>query len=270
MELNMRHAMLVLLIALMMIFPACTNSKAPTPTDEGPVKLDNDEQKTSYVIGYDMGKNFKKILTAVDLDYFARGMKDAVAEKEPPLKKEDIDMVIAKFRSDMMKRDEERRKKQGEKNKIEGEKFLAENAKREGVKVTESGLQYEVLKEGNGPLAKPNDYVKVEYKGTLIDGTEFDSTAKQGGPMVINPNRVIKGWSEGIKLMKEGSKYRFYVPPALAYGERGMGNAIGPNAVLIFEINFLNIEEPPLDKKRIPSSNIPKEYLDAQKKTQKK
>jgi FKBP-type peptidyl-prolyl cis-trans isomerase len=262
--------MLVLLIALMMIFPACTNSNTSAPSDEGPVNLDNDENKTSYVIGYDIGTNFKKILTAVNLDYFFRGMRDAAAEKESPLKKEESDMVIAKFRSEMMKRDEEQRKKQGEKNKIEGEKFLAENAKREGVKVTESGLQYEVLKEGDGSHAKPTDYVKVEYKGTLIDGTEFDSTAKQGKPMVINPNRVIPAWAEGIKLMKEGSKYRFYVPPALAYGERGMGNAIGPNAVLIFEINFLNIEEAPVDKKRIPSSNIPKEYIDAQKKDKKK
>ena len=266
----MRHAMLVLLIGFMMIFPACTNSETPTPTNDGPVKLDNDEHKTSYVVGYDMGKNFKRILTAVNLDYFFRGMKDAVAEKEALLKKEESDAVIAKFRSEMMKRDEERRKKQGEKNKIEGETFLAENAKRDGVKVTESGLQYEVLKEGEGPYAKPSEFVKVEYKGTLIDGTEFDSTAKQGGPMVINPNGVIDGWSEGIKLMKEGSRYRFYLPPELAYGERGMGNAVGPNAVLIFEVNFLNIEAPPVDKKRIPSSNIPQEYLDAQKKGKKK
>ncbi len=266
----MRHAMLVLLIAFMMTVPACTNSTTPTQKDEGPVKLDNEENKTSYVIGYDVGKNFKKILTAVNLDYFFIGMRDAATEKEAPLKKEEIDVVIAKFRSEMMKRDEELRKKQGEKNKIEGEKFLEENARRVGVNVTESGLQYEVLKEGEGQMAKPTDYVKVEYKGSLIDGTVFDSTEKQGGPIVINPSRVIKGWAEGIKLMKEGAKFRFYVPPDLGYGERGMGNAIGPNAVLIFEIAFLNIEEAPASQNRLPTSNIPKEYTDSKKKSTKK
>ncbi len=122
-----------------------------------------------------------------------------------------------------------------------GEKYLAENAKKEGVKTTASGLQYKVLKEGEGKTPKATDTVQVHYRGTLLDGTEFDSSIKRGEPAEFPLNRVIKGWTEGVQLMKEGSKYQFVIPPQLAYGDRGAGGPIGPNETLIFEVELLKI-----------------------------
>jgi FKBP-type peptidyl-prolyl cis-trans isomerase len=127
-------------------------------------------------------------------------------------------------------------------NTEKGEAFLAENAKKEGVKVTASGLQYKVLKEGNGKSPKATDNVQVHYKGTLLDGTEFDSSIKRGEPAEFPLNRVIPGWTEGVQLMKVGDKFQFTIPSALAYGEQGAGGAIGPNSTLIFEVELLAIE----------------------------
>jgi FKBP-type peptidyl-prolyl cis-trans isomerase FklB len=130
------------------------------------------------------------------------------------------------------------------KNAAEGEKFLAENKKKDGVKTTASGLQYKVLKEGSGPSPKETDTVVVNYKGTLIDGTEFDSSFKRNEPASFQVNRVVKGWIEALQLMKAGSKYQLFIPAALAYGERGAGQLIGPNATLIFEVELLSIKAP--------------------------
>lgn len=123
-----------------------------------------------------------------------------------------------------------------------GEAFLKENAKKEGVKTTASGLQYQVLKEGDGKAPKATDVVKVHYKGTLLDGKEFDSSYKGGQPIEFPLNRVIPGWTEGVQLMKEGAKYKFFIPAKLAYGERGAGGVIPPNATLIFEVELLEVK----------------------------
>jgi len=148
---------------------------------------------------------------------------------------------MAQFEKDM----EQKQKATGEKNKTDGAKFLEENKKKEGVKTTASGLQYKVVKEGTGPQPKATDMVTVNYRGTLIDGTEFDSSYKRGQPATFPLNGVIKGWTEAVQLMKVGSKYQLFVPSNLAYGERSVGPDIAPNATLIFEVELLDVKPPP-------------------------
>lgn len=128
-----------------------------------------------------------------------------------------------------------------EENKVAGEKFLAENGKNPGIVTTASGLQYQVLQEGNGASPKATDEVTVHYKGTTIDGKEFDSSYSHGAPATFPLNRVIPGWTEGVQLMKEGAKYRFFIPSQLAYGERGAGSRIGPNSALIFDVELIKV-----------------------------
>ena len=152
--------------------------------------------------------------------------------------------AMAAFKEEMMKKHEEELKKAAEKNKKEGEAFLAENKKKEGVVTLPSGLQYKVIKEGDGQMPKDTDMVTVNYRGTLVDGTEFDSSYKRGNPATFPVNGVIPGWQEALKLMKVGSKWQLFVPAGLAYGEKGAGSTIGPNATLIFEVELLSISEP--------------------------
>src|SRR5436189_6158635 len=152
-----------------------------------------------------------------------------------------IKEVMTTFEKDM----EQKQKQAGEKNKTEGAKFLEENKKKPGVKTTASGLEYKVEKEGSGPQPKPTDMVTVNYRGTLIDGTEFDSSYKRGQPATFPVTGVIKGWTEALQLMKVGSKYQVVVPSNLAYGERAMGPDIGPNATLIFEVELQDVKPPP-------------------------
>ena len=140
------------------------------------------------------------------------------------------------------------RKKQGEANKEKGGKFLEGNKTKQGIVTLKSGLQYKILKKGTGASPKATDTVKCHYKGTTIDGKEFDSSYKRGEPATFALNRVIKGWTEGLQLMKEGGKWQFFIPSELAYGERGSGPDIGPNEVLIFEVELLGIEKPETKK----------------------
>jgi FKBP-type peptidyl-prolyl cis-trans isomerase FklB len=172
------------------------------------------------------------------------GLKDALAGKEAALTKEEREKTLQAFQKEMMEKQITASKEAATKNAAEGEKFLTENKKKDGVKTTASGLQYKVLKEGSGPSPKETDTVVVNYKGTLIDGTEFDSSFKRNEPASFQVNRVVKGWIEALQLMKAGSKYQLFIPSALAYGERGAGQLIGPNATLIFEVELLSIKAP--------------------------
>jgi FKBP-type peptidyl-prolyl cis-trans isomerase FklB len=147
------------------------------------------------------------------------------------------------FQKEMQTKSAEQNKKLAEQNKKEGDAFLAENKKKEGVKTTPSGLQYKVVRQGTGKMPKSTSTVVVNYRGTLLDGREFDSTSKRGEPFTTAVNGVVKGWQEALPLMKEGAKYQIFVPSQLAYGERGAGREIGPNAVLIFEIELLSIKQ---------------------------
>src|SRR5207249_3021164 len=161
---------------------------------------------------------------------------------KPLLTEDEVRQVMMTFSKEMTEKTAMANKEAGEKNKAEGEKFLSEKKNKPGVKTTASGLQYKVLKEGSGSPPKETDTVVVNYRGTLVDGTEFDSSYKRGEPATFPVNRVIKGWTEALQLMKPGSKYQIFIPANLAYGERGAGGDIGPNATLIFEVELMNVK----------------------------
>lgn len=202
----------------------------------GEVKLDTEEKKVSYAIGQEIGRGMKSQGIKIDVSVLASSIQHALDGKEPQLKPEEAQQAMMNMRMKMM----EERKKQAETNVATGKKFLEENAKKEGIKTTDSGLQYKVVKEGKGAKPAETDTVKVHYKGTLIDGTEFDSSYSRNEPAEFPVNRVIKGWIEGLQLMPVGSKYMFYIPSDLAYGPQGRPS-IPPNSVLIFEVELLDI-----------------------------
>ena len=205
--------------------------------------LKNQKDKVSYIIGMEIGKNFKKQSIDIDPDILTKGIKDAISGGKPLLTEQEIQENMVTFQKEMMAKQEELAKKLGENNKKEGEAFLAENKKKDGVKTLPSGLQYKVTKAGTGKKPKLTDTVTTQYRGTLIDGTEFDSSYRRGQPVSFPVAGVIPGWTEALQLMEEGAKWQLFIPPNLAYGERGAGRDIGPNATLIFEIELVSIQE---------------------------
>ncbi len=207
-------------------------------------QLKDQKDKASYSIGYDIGETFKKQKIELNLDALVAGLKEALSGKEAALSKDEREKTLQAFQKEMMEKQIAASKEAAEKNKAEGEKFLEENKKKDGVKTTASGLQYKVLKEGSGAAPKETDTVVTNYRGTLIDGTEFDSSYKRNEPATFPVNRVIKGWTEALQLMKPGAKYQLFIPSSLAYGERGAGQTIGPNATLIFDVELLSIKPP--------------------------
>jgi FKBP-type peptidyl-prolyl cis-trans isomerase len=236
---------LVLALAMMLIgLVACSKASGDTAKALTKESLDNQKKKVSYAIGLDIGQNFKARAMDIDLEILYQGLKDSQKTDKPLLDKDEIQKVMTQFQQDMMKAEQEKRASQGQGNKAREEAFLKENSQKPGVKVTASGLQYKVITEGTGPLAKESDTVKVHYRGTLLDGTEFDSSYKRNEPAVFPLKGVIKGWTEALQLMKVGSKYQIFLPSSLAYGEQGAGQVIGPNATLIFEVELLGIENP--------------------------
>lgn len=207
-------------------------------------QLKTQRDKISYIIGMDAGSNLKAQSIDINQDIFMKGFKDALNGNKSALSDDETRDAMAAFKEERMKKHEEELKKAVEKNKKEGESFLAENKKKDGVVTLASGLQYKVIKEGDGRMPKDTDMVSVNYRGTLVDGTEFDNSYKRGNPATFSVNGVIPGWQEALKLMKVGSKWQLFVQPGLAYGERGAGSTIGPNATLIFEVELLSIGEP--------------------------
>jgi len=201
------------------------------------VELKTDQEKNGYSVGYDIGRSLQRQLADVDAESMARGLKDAMGGVAPALPDQEIQQRFATVR-------QESAKKIVEKNKKDGEAFLAKNKGEKGVKTTVSGLQYKVITAGKGKQPTAEDTVTVNYRGTLIDGTEFDSSYKRNQPATFPVKGVIAGWTEALPLMKEGSKWMLYIPANLAYGERGAGNMIGPNSTLIFEVELLSIGKP--------------------------
>ena len=201
--------------------------------------LKNQKEKVSYIIGMDIGGNLKRQSFDIDPNILARGVQDALSGEKPLLSKEEIQETMVAFQKEMM-----------EKQKQRGEAFLSENKKKEGVKTLPSGLQYKVIKAGTGKKPKVNDTVTVNYRGTLIDGTEFDSSFRRGQPVAFPVSGVIPGWTEALPLMQEGAKWQLFVPPNLAYGERGAGGLIGPNTTLIFEVELISVQENKQEKKQ--------------------
>jgi FKBP-type peptidyl-prolyl cis-trans isomerase FklB len=210
---------------------------------EGQTVLKSEKEKISYIIGVNIGRNLKAQSVDVDPDIVSKGLKDVASGGKLLLTDDEMKETMTAFQQEMMKKREEEMKKVGEKNKAEGEAFLAANKKKPGVVTLPSGLQYKVITEGKGKTPKATDVVTVNYKGTLIDGTEFDSSYKHGEPVTFPVNGVIPGWTEALQLMKEGSKWEIYIPSNLAYGERGAGKVVGPDATLIFEVELLSVKE---------------------------
>jgi len=204
-------------------------------------RIETREDKISYAIGVNVGKGMQQQSVEIDPDIFTKGMKDAMTGAKTAMTDKEMSQVLAAFQKEMTEKQAERMKVIGEKNGKEGEAFLAANKKKEGVKTLSSGLQYKVIREGTGQMPKSTDTVTTNYRGTLIDGTEFDSSYKWGQPAKFPIKGVIAGWTEALKLMKVGSKWQIFIPPDLAYGERGAGNVIGPNATLIFDIELISI-----------------------------
>lgn len=209
--------------------------------DESVLKSDKD--KLSYTFGANFGKSLKQQEIEINQDVFVKGMKDGLSGGKLLLTDQEMKDTMTSFQKEMAAKQAEKRKVLGEKNKKEGEAFLSANKTKEGVKTLASGLQYKVITEGTGKTPKATDTVVTNYRGTLIDGTEFDSSYQRKNPATFKVNGVIKGWTEALQLMKEGSKWQLFVPSELAYGERGAGPNIGPNAVLVFEIELVSVKE---------------------------
>jgi len=244
---------------------AASETPAKIETKPGPEKPAEEWKtpaaKLSYAFGMEIGSALKGLETDVDFASFSKGVEDVLKGNKALLTAEESGTVKSEF---FAKLQEERLRKMqelAEKNKKANEEFLAANKKKEGVKATASGLQYIVVKEGSGANPKLTDAVKVHYTGTLVDNKEFDSSLKRGEPAVFPVEGVIPGWSEALQLMKVGGKYRIFIPSDLAYGEQGAGEMIGPNAVLIFEVELLGIEEqeaePPKEEPPSPKPDKP-------------
>ncbi|MDP9142321.1 MAG: FKBP-type peptidyl-prolyl cis-trans isomerase [Pseudomonadota bacterium] len=205
--------------------------------------LESDAQKFGYAIGVDLGKSLQPVKQDVDIAALKAGIDDAFSDATPKLDDAAREAIKQTVAQKMQERQKAEREAQSAKSKEAGDAFLAENGKKAGVKTTASGLQYEVLTEGTGANPTAESRVTVHYKGTLINGEEFDSSYSRGQPVTFPLANVIPGWTEGVQLMKSGSKYKFVIPAALAYGERGAGVKIGPNETLIFEVELISIEK---------------------------
>jgi FKBP-type peptidyl-prolyl cis-trans isomerase FklB len=218
---------------------------APVCWAEEPARLGDEKAKDSYSLGYEFGSNIKKQPVDLDLEAIITGIRDAYEGKEPKLSTEEMKEELGSLKKKVWVAQQREYQEKASRNLKEGEAFLAENAKKEGVITLPSGLQYKVLKEGSGPSPKATDSVTVHYRGTLVNGTEFDSSYARGEPATVHVIGMIRGWIEALQLMKAGSKWWIFVPPKLAYGERQFGR-IPPNSTLIFDLELLSVTEGPV------------------------
>ena len=224
-----------IVLAGTVLLAACGQDNAEVKTDD---------QKASYALGFRSAEQMRS-LENLDLDAMVAGLRDGFDEKgESRLGDEDLDQLIRDFQGRMMAAQQKKVEEEAGKNLEASEKFLADNAERDGVTVTDSGMQYEVLASGEEGAASPtlNDTVEVHYHGTLPDGTVFDSSVERDQPATFGLQQIIPGWQEALPMMKEGDKWKIVLPPSLAYGEQGAGGDIGPNQVLIFEIELLDVK----------------------------
>lgn len=252
----MKHtARLGLLAAALLALSACNQpastsagasapATASAPAASAPAAgLDTDAQKASYLMGYEIGasvQEMKKNGLEVEQSAFITGLNAALASEPMAFSEEEALAIMQKFQEDQMAKLQNRQQEAAKDNVTKGQAFLNENKAKEGVKTTASGLQYSVKTEGSGKQPKATDTVTVHYEGRLIDGTVFDSSIKRGQPASFALNQVIKGWTEGLQLMKEGGEYTFYIPAELAYGEQG-NPSIPPNSVLIFDVRLIKV-----------------------------
>jgi len=202
------------------------------------LELDTDKKKFSYFVGLQIGQQIKNDGIELDEAAFVAAIKDIAAGTPPRLSQSELQATLQRVQQQRAAD----AAMAGENNRLEGESFLADNKKKTGVKVTPSGLQYKVIKAGTGAKPKATSMVEVHYRGTLINGTEFDSSYSRGQPATFPVNGVIKGWTEALQLMQEGAKWQLFIPSELAYGSRGTGADIGPNSTLIFDVELLKIK----------------------------
>ena len=223
--------------------PSDSKTSAHHTATATPLVLKTDKDKISYAVGMNIGKSMSKNSLDVDPNILIRGIKDALAGGKTLMTDDEVKAVMTAFQTDMRKKQEEKMQETAATNQKQGDAFLDANKAKEGVVTLPSGLQYKVLTEGKGPKPAAQDTVECNYKGTLIDGTEFDSTAKHGGkPATFPVSGVIKGWTEALQLMPVGSKWQLFIPSDLAYGARGAGGVIGPGSTLIFEVELVSIQ----------------------------
>jgi len=211
----------------------------PAEVAQGAVFKD-EHAKISYGMGLDMGKNFKRLALDVDLKLLMQGLQDGYGGHASQVPAEELNTIMSRYQQELKEKQAAAIKNIGEANKKVGEQFLAENAKKTGVVTLPSGLQYKILKAGQGAIPHDDSWVEAHYRGTLLDGTEFDSSFRSGKPAVFQVKEATPGWREALKLMPAGSKWQLFVPSKLGYGERGAGREIGPNAALIFEVELVN------------------------------
>jgi FKBP-type peptidyl-prolyl cis-trans isomerase FklB len=222
--------------------PAATTKQPPAAGSQTDSVLKTQKDKVSYAIGMNIGTTLHRQSVDIDPKVLQQGLEDAMAGGKTLLSEDEARATLTEFQADMRKKMQEKMQAAGEANKKEGAEFLAANKAKEGVVTLPSGLQYKILTAGTGPKPTASDSVVCNYRGTLIDGKEFDSSYKRGQPATFPVSGVIKGWTEALQLMPVGSKWQLVVPSDLAYGERGQGQDIAPNATLIFEVELLSIQ----------------------------
>ena len=232
----MRVLTFVALVAIGALIASCSGESTT-----GVQELVNDEQRTSYALGLDIAGNLQQAGAEIEFDALLQGLKDGMAGADSLMTQDECRETMQAFQQKTRAAAMEKQQAQSKAARTEGEAFLTQNRDAEGVKVTESGLQYLVLVAGDGPKPKVTETVKVHYHGTLIDGTVFDSSVDRGQPTTFPLNRVISGWTEGLQLMPVGSKYKFFIPSQLAYGERSPSPKIPAGSTLIFEVELLEI-----------------------------
>ncbi len=228
---------------LSIIVAAAVVAAATVSAQEAPAPFANDTAKLSYSIGLNIASSLKAQGIDLDAETLAKGIADGLGDGATLITMDEARQTIQAFQQEMQAKQMAKMKQQADDNGKAGEAFLAENAKKDGVVVLPSGLQYQVIEPGDGPKPKATDTVKVHYRGTLIDGTEFDSSYERNEPAVFGVDKVIPGWTEAMQLMPVGAKWKLFIPAKLAYGERGTpGGPIPPNATLVFEVELLGIE----------------------------
>ena len=199
--------------------------------------------KLSYALGLGIGRQLNQMgANDLNIDDFAQAIKDVIAGKDPLVSDTEAQQIVQEFFAEQEKQQQATAAENGKAAKEEGEKFLAENSKKDGIITLASGLQYQIIREGNGQKPKASDQVECHYEGTLINGTKFDSSYDRGETATFPLNQVIAGWTEGLQLMQEGAKYRFFIPYTLAYGERGAGASIPPFSALIFDVELIAVK----------------------------
>ncbi len=228
----MRYSVMAFLCTVVLAF-GCTSEKGP--------RLKDENDRVNYSLGHQIGGDFKQQGVEIRPELVVKGIQDALSGAEPLMTREEMDKTLMELKKKIVTAQREELRHAAEENLAKGKEFLAENAKKEGVKTLPSGLQYKIIQEGSGASPKATDTVTVHYRGTLIDGTEFDSSYSRGKPATFRVDRVIRGWTEALQMMKEGAKWELFIPPELAYGDRGAGPRIGPSSTLVFEVELLSV-----------------------------